>query len=857
MRGSTNVQIGSVTSASATAVIKNFSPLTAGTLVTGSDNASGAFAGVLASDYTSGVLSVTKIGTGNWNLGLDNSANILGTLQLSGGTVTLNSATARVGFVTTILSGGAALTLDNSGSVLNDRLGGTISVVATTADRAFSNRGGVLNFIGGASAGSEALNVVTNLEGMSTWTLTPGTAATSLNVTTFTASTTTNRGGSYLTVIGGLLGGAAGSGRVNVIAAAPGVVSFVRPDIIGIDSSGTGLVTSDANGFRILTTADTTQLAFVPGASNYLAATTTPGYVTAVGGTVSNAATGSNAFLSASTALYGPTTINSLTLGSAGGVVSNGGGLGSALFSGSGLNTLTLAAGALLSQSGNAGLTGGAITAGANLLYLHTVGDLTVNSYVLGSGGVVKDGTGILTLSQKVYNTAQLFVNEGTVRLNAGINTLLVIPTATTATVADLVVNNGTLDLNGNSQAVARLTNTTGANFSANAGTVTNTSATAATLFINNPATTFAGVVSGNMSLDKTGANGLTLTSVSPYTGATNVRGGTLLLQDSAAITGGGAINANYAAISLVNSGLSHVAARLGTSAVSLTGGTLSFTPRTEGETAATLGALTLAGGTSTVNFVAQVGNGGSINLNGASLTQTAANGGTLLVTAGTGQIGRGVAATGGQSPQLTFTTAPTLTSSIIGGWATNNVEFLTYLSRASTTGAIGVGLLGDTGSGFTDYTGITLPAASTATGNYRIVAAGTVPTVASYTLNSLNIVGAFGLSGTLYTDVLFLGTGGLLKSGTTAAIGQNPDWLRVAAGAAAASAGTYNLYLTSAAATVNARIVNNGASALTRLVLSGTAATLTDGASSQALPGVLTAASGAVTMISTTGLLL
>jgi len=238
----------------------------------------------LASDYTSGLLNVTKIGSGNWSLSLDNSANLLGILQVNNGSVILNGSAARVGFVTTILAEGGTLTLDNSTNVLANRLGGTTSIQTATSDRALSNRGGILNFIGGSSAVTEALGTgataVTNFEGASRWNLTAGTAGSTITFGTLVAASTTNRGTLTLDTGSGLLGGgAAGSGRVNVIATTPGLIANIRPDMIGIDSSGTGFVTHDTNGFRLLNSADTALGYFAP-AGLYLG-TATPASITA------------------------------------------------------------------------------------------------------------------------------------------------------------------------------------------------------------------------------------------------------------------------------------------------------------------------------------------------------------------------------------------------------------------------------------------------------------------------------------------------------------------------------------------------------------------------------------------------
>ena len=84
MRGLTNLDLGSL---SGSGTIKNFSYNTAGTLVTGGDNTSTTFSGSLTSDYNSGLLNVTKIGTGTWTLSGANAGptNFLGTLTVENG----------------------------------------------------------------------------------------------------------------------------------------------------------------------------------------------------------------------------------------------------------------------------------------------------------------------------------------------------------------------------------------------------------------------------------------------------------------------------------------------------------------------------------------------------------------------------------------------------------------------------------------------------------------------------------------------------------------------------------------------------------------------------------------------------
>ncbi len=276
MRGQTDLELGAVTGSG---TIKNFSVSAAGTLVVGSLNSDFQFDGTLSSDYTSGLLNVTKMGSGNMTLTNDNSANILGTLLISGGNVTLSGSTAKVGFLTDTLSANGSLTLDNRVTPLNNRLGGTTAITGGT--RTLSFQGGKLNYFGNNTAAtSEALGTVTPLAGSSALNITPGAgASTSITLGTLTASSTTNTGTLTITAVGAsaILGGTAGANHVNVTATTAGLTGNIRPDIIGIDSNNPvgGFVTSDTNGLRVYTSADTALGAFTP-AGTYLG-TATPG----------------------------------------------------------------------------------------------------------------------------------------------------------------------------------------------------------------------------------------------------------------------------------------------------------------------------------------------------------------------------------------------------------------------------------------------------------------------------------------------------------------------------------------------------------------------------------------------------
>jgi hypothetical protein len=288
-------------------------------------------------------------------------------------------------------------------------------------------------------------------------------------------------------------------------------------------------------------------------------------------------------------------------------------------------------------------------------------------------------------------------VNNGTLRLGAGLaaNPLLVIPTATVPTVADLNVNGGTFDLNGNTQAFRRLTQFTSNIYANGAGTVTNTSTSAATLLVvqDNTATTFSGAISGgNIHFEKQGSNNLTLVTAGNLgSGSLSVRGGALVLRDDATLTTTGAVAMRFGQLTLDNSGITRVdGSRIGTGAISLTGGTLSVLAGPLSDSL-TLGAVTINGGANVINnsiFAAGAASGSSSVVTMASLTRGSAVQSTVNFTNSGGSLGGPVggvvnasnvqALNGGANPQIIFTAAPTVTNGIIGGWAViNGADFV------------------------------------------------------------------------------------------------------------------------------------------------------------------------------------
>ncbi len=176
-------------------------------------------------------------------------------------------------------------------------------------------------------------------------------------------------------------------------------------------------------------------------------------------------------------------------------------------------------------------------------------GTFTINvgiqDKIFTTGSWAKQGGGTLELGGVSTYTGDTSINNGIVRLTTGNNRL---PTSTSLSLGQAASTNlGMLDLNGFSQQVAGLNSTTGTNAGASTNVVT--SASAATLTINGGGTysdgtaANSGVISGAISLVKTGAGTQTLGGVNTYTGTTAISGGTLALGASGSIANSSAIN--------------------------------------------------------------------------------------------------------------------------------------------------------------------------------------------------------------------------------------------------------------------------------------------------------------------------
>ncbi|MBL9132209.1 MAG: hypothetical protein JNG86_13480, partial [Verrucomicrobiaceae bacterium] len=423
-RGLTGV-IGSL---SGTGVVRNYNLNGQGTLVTGLNNLDTTFGGVFHSPFVQGRLNVQKIGTGTWTIAGDSSSSATvstsNTFTVSQGGVRLDNGSAKLNFINYTLNSTGSLTLDNSINVVSSRLGTATYADASTAagNRVMTISGGTLNFLGGAGAVAEQINTLNITNGGGFITMTAGTGATQLTIGTLAAPGTT---GGTAVFRGAGLGGVVGAGSVNIVATTPNLSTggggaagtttmSIRPDILGdlsATGSGTGFVTHVATtGFRLLTDAEHRR----PTVNTYLG-NALP--LALQGTTNDHVGNTDNVRLTQSKAMHVNTTVNSLTLGAGGGYIATSGNStvsspeGQLFGANAQMLTLTISSGGLLGLAGNTGTRGGQIVSGSNTLFLQGVADVSVGSYIGGTGGITKAGPGVVTLNRGSFNTGITTVN--------------------------------------------------------------------------------------------------------------------------------------------------------------------------------------------------------------------------------------------------------------------------------------------------------------------------------------------------------------------------------------------------------------------------------------------------------------
>ena len=420
--------------------------------------------------------------------------------------------------------------------------------------------------------------------------------------------------------------------------------------------------------------------------------------------------------------------------------------------------------------------TGGAIALGAGALTVNQLAARTYAGVISGTGSLTKNGAGTLTLTGA--NTY-----SGGTTVSAGAGTLA----GNATSLQGSIVNNAIVAFNqtaagtyaGAMSGTGRLTKSgagtltlTGANSYAggttvSAGTLQGNSTSlqgniaasnSAVIFDQAVAGTYAGAMSGNASLTKTGAGTLTLTGANTYTGGTRFNGGTLAVASDA---------------------------RLGTGSLTFNGGALQ-----------TLAAFNSAKAVSLLGAGTIDTNGFAANLTGAitgagSLVKTGA--GTLVLT-GNNTFSGGTTVSAGTLQGNTTS----LRNAIVNNAAVifNQTAAGTYAGAMSGAGSltkIGAGTL--TLSGANTYSGGTTVTAGTLSGNATSLEGNIV--------NNAAVVFNQTAAGT-YAGAMS-GTGALTKSGagTLALTGTNTY-----AGGTTVSAGT----LQGTTASLQGNIVNNAA---------------------------------------------
>ncbi|WP_395733617.1 beta strand repeat-containing protein [Prosthecobacter sp.] len=778
---------------------------------------------------TLGIYQLNKFGAGTLNVQVANAFSgrdvfvKQGTLSLNGAgtfsTLGSGQGTLRTIYVHDV----GTLVLDNSGSNVSNRLG----------NAALSFQGSDFQIIGSSSATTTetTTGAMTLNAGASVFTLDAGVGQ-QLN---FTTAAVTRNAGSTLLIRADGFGNAAGANVATIQGSTAtytftgqlGATGTTNKSILGwaigdtsVTGGGIGFVTADSAAAGA--NAGTNRLRLLSGSEQVTILSTA----------------GTNVNLSSAANLAASLSINSLQLGSGGGITLSGGAV------------LTLESGALLVQAGNSGISGtGTLTAASNReLIVYTVGDLTLGVAITGtSGGLTKSGEGTLTLAAGNTFAGTVTINQGTLMIGGGDFSLT--PNQT------LQLLGGNLDLNGTVQNINNLQAQTGAlavndGFAPNtAGYVINTSASQATLALTTANVSFRGAIGNNnagqsnIAVVRSGAAGSTvdwnLYGDNTYTGATLLNGGRTQLIDGGRLSGTSSIEISNATLLVTTGNITVESVSLtdrinDAASITLNGAMFQWRTRASLYSTEQLGAVKLGYGSSIIDFAEPGSNVNQSDVTFASFAQLAGQHGTVRFVNIDGNISalqrlfisnlNGVATTN---------LGDGLTNNLIGGWATFEREFASYTPSQ--------GVAGLTNNGYAGYSPNTI-FTGTATDNVRIllpVAGSTTTLTADATLNSLNLQANTGATGSSVLDLggktLTLASGGLIASPIATAASANSISIINGSLTAGTTSSPADLYLHAlswlnnqadntgnADVTVSANIVNNAAGGAVALVIDG-----------------------------------
>lgn len=769
--------------------------------------------------------AIQKYGNGTLTIGNTQTVTISDAtgFRVNSGNVVFNGAGAWNGAFsstsTNYLINRGTLTLDNrtsEGGNLNNRLGN---------GRLINFNGGNFNLIGNETVTTtETFGVPTFSRGYSVISVTAPAATAGANLVLGQANNPTNNQnsgtvptGASVLFRGTQLGAAAGNGVAAITSGGSGFTFTGQTGAVGTTNKGIlpwALVDATATGNGTsFATASTATGVLRPLAANEYGANNT-------------VAANLNVLLTSGTTNVTTTGLvpNSLTIENNAGMNMGNGVL------------LNLASGGILVRSGsNSTISGGVLnqTSGLPPLNIWTLGDLTISSTMNGGNGqangnigLVKAGAGTLTLAPATslvtglgglgINTmgGQLVINGGTLKLGTGVKNAM-------QTNNFVSITNGTLDLNGNSQQILSLFNDS--TVAAGAGVVTSSTGTG-NLVVNqdNAGRGWNGSIQGSVNFARSGQNTLTLYSNSTYTGVTTINGGTTTLRDEGAFSGTSALEIGYATLNL-DSGTSTMNSnnRLNdTAAITLRGGTLTVQGRAQTASSEVLGAVTVDQGFNVINPLLGGTGINSMDVALAALSRPAGSAATLIVQ-GTnlGTIGSNSRVTVGTlngvatTPVTYSANGSGLTNNIVGGWAINGSDFLTYIP--------GLGLAALNQAGAAQYDLNNSFVGGQPTDNIRLTATTSVPNGGA-NVNAVSMSGSnIALNFTTATDILNITSGGLIGPNNNQNIGATLDSGRITAGGLTPGA-TSDLYVFNRAntLTINSRIIDNPNGSSVRAVL-------------------------------------
>jgi fibronectin-binding autotransporter adhesin len=331
----------------------------------------------------------------------------------------------------------------------------------------------------------------------------------------------------------------------------------------------------------------------------------------------------------------------------------------------------------------------------------------------------------------------------------------------------DLILHNSvTVNLAGNNQTVASLSS----NITGTTGTVTNSSATPATLSISrppsNPITNFSfyGTITGNLSLIKGGASTQALNAVNTYTGSTTITGGSLVTSIAGALPAGTDVSIGQSGALNLNGFSQTIASLSGNGATLLNGGTLTVN------------------GSSTTTYAGVISDGAPISggliksgTGTLTLTNNSTFAGPLNVTSGTLNI------SGNMSPSSIYVGGPSTPPAGGGAIVNQSAGTITDSGSASIASVSGdIGTYNLTGGALSVATDFTLGVDNPAHAVFNLNTAGFLSVTETEYINGMftedidttNTAGQFAVGYTASSNGTYDMENGILNGGAVENIG-------------------------------------------------------------------------------------